>query len=262
MQKHCNKEKDMKNEIEIRNVSVYYDNFCAIKSVNLNVEEKDFLAIIGPNGGGKSTLLKAILGLVPINQGEIERKNQKPIGYVPQYSNFDRKFPITAEEVILSGVLNKRIKILRKYSKDEINKAKELIKRFSLNESSSKKVGDLSGGQIQKVLIARALMGEPSVLILDEPTASLDVNAKDDIYNLLAELNKKITIIIVSHDLLAISPFIKNIACLNKTLHYHGSEEGVEKNVLEKTYGCPVELIGHGEIPHRVLKHHKEGKND
>lgn len=252
----------METCMEIRNLSIYYGTHCALKDINLKIEKNDFLAIIGPNGGGKSTLLKAILQLIPINQGEIIYRNQTRLGYVPQYSSFDRGFPISVEDAILSGRLGKKLVPFQRVKKKEQEQAQILMERFLLMNHRNRLVGELSGGQLQKVLIARALMSEPEILLLDEPTASLDAQSKTDIYEWLKDLNRERTILVVSHDLMAISPYIRNIACLNRTLHYHGKEEYLKEEALEKTYGCPVELLGHGEVPHRILHVHQEENHD
>ncbi len=253
------------NALEIKDLDVYYGQLQAIEKVNLIVRERDFLAIMGPNGGGKSTLLKAILGLVPIENGEIKilggnnKKNRHLIGYVPQFSSVDKNFPITVIEVVLLGALNKGLSFFHKFTEEQRGKARELLEKVGLDKLANRSISQLSGGEFQKMLIARALMTEPKLLILDEPTASVDAKASQDIYNLLGALNKKITIIMVTHNVMAISSYVKGLACLNVGLVYHGDPE-ISEEVVNSLFGCPVELVAHG-VPHRVLKEH-EGDNN
>lgn len=251
-------------DIEVKNVSVYYDSVCALRNVNLKVKHKDFLGILGPNGGGKTTLLKTLLGLIKPTEGEVKIGKGGLIGYVPQYTNFNKDFPISVLDVVLMGLLPKRMKWFHKYLKKDIDKAENIMKELNIFEFKDRQISQLSGGQMQKVLIARALVMEPTILLLDEPTASIDANAKTEIYALLKELNEKMTIIIVSHDVGVISSYITSVACINKTLHQHENEFGVDQDTLEKVYGCPVDMIAHGKIPHRVFREHEseEIKND
>ena len=253
----------MKLALEITNLNVYFGEDCALEDISLNVEEKEFLGIIGPNGGGKTTLLKAILGLVQPRSGTIRifgetgdaaRRN---IGYVPQFSRFDRRFPISVEEVVLMGRMTGRNPWLVRYDSRDRRMVDELLGRLDIADLKTKQIGQLSGGQLQRVLIARALAVEPRILVLDEPTASVDSGSKTRIYEILKELNQDITILIVTHDLSAVSSNIDRIACLNQQLFYHGRTE-LEAGLVEKVYGCPVDLIAHG-VPHRVLRGHEEG---
>ena len=249
--------------LDIVNLSVFYGEDCALKEISLQVEEREFLGIIGPNGGGKTTLLKAILGLVPPESGEVRifggtgAQARRSIGYVPQFSRFDRRFPINVEEVVLMGRLTGRSPWFARYSREDREIVKSLLTRLEIADFRKRQIGQLSGGQLQRVLIARALAVEPKILILDEPTASVDSASKTRIYELLKELNQEITILIVTHDLSAVSSNIDKIACLNQQLFYHGRTE-LEAGLVEKVYGCPVDLIAHG-VPHRVLRGHEEG---
>ncbi|MBS4535746.1 metal ABC transporter ATP-binding protein [Clostridium sp. D2Q-14] len=248
--------------IKVKDLCVDYGHVRVLENINLNVNKGEFLGIIGPNGGGKTTLLKVLLGLIKPTKGELKVNNKRPIGYVPQFSNFDRGFPISVLDVILLGALDGKIKFLHKFKKDQIRKAEDIMDSLEILDFKDRQISQLSGGQLQKVLIARALMVEPEIMILDEPTASLDANAKTDIYNLLKKLNKDKTIIVVSHDMGVINSYIDTVACLNKHLHYHGDDTKLNKNTLEKVYGCPVELVAHGPTPHRVLRVHEEDEDD
>ena len=249
--------------LDISNLNVFYGEDCALRDVNLQVEEREFLAIIGPNGGGKTTLLKSILGLVQPDSGEIRifgrtgASARRSIGYVPQFSRFDRKFPISVEEVVLLGRLAGRSAWFSRFSRQDRQLVDSLLERLEIADLKHRQIGQLSGGQLQRVLIARALAVEPQILVLDEPTASVDSASKTRIYDLLKELNQEMTILIVTHDLSAVSSNIDKIACLNQQLFYHGRTE-LEAGLVEKVYGCPVDLIAHG-VPHRVLRGHEEG---
>lgn len=248
--------------LEISNLSVYYGEDCALEKISLNVQEHEFLGIIGPNGGGKTTLLKAILGLVQPQTGTIRifgqsgEKGRRQIGYVPQFSRFDRRFPISVEEVVLMGRLARRSPWFVRFADQDRILVESLLARLEIADLKHRQIGQLSGGQLQRVLIARALAVDPRILILDEPTASVDSASKTRIYEILKELNKEMTILIVTHDLSAVSSNIDKIACLNQQLFYHGRTE-LEAGLVEKVYGCPVDLIAHG-VPHRVLQGHDD----
>ncbi|NLW25612.1 MAG: metal ABC transporter ATP-binding protein [Clostridia bacterium] len=254
----------MSNAIELKNISVYYGQVCALAHINLTVKEGDYLGIIGPNGGGKSTLLKVILGLIKPSQGTIRifgrplTPKGRLISYVPQFSKFDLRFPINVRDVVLMGCLGKRNGLLPKYGKEDQELVDCIMKELGIFDLRARQIGQLSGGQLQRVLIARALSAEPKILLLDEPTANLDNKSSNQIYSLLKELNKKMTIVLVTHDLAHISSSVKSLACLNKTLFYHGEPE-LNEPIINNTFGCPVDLLAHG-VPHRVLRHHEEAK--
>lgn len=238
------------NAIEIRDLWVRLGKEPVLQGINLEVEEKSILAIIGPNGGGKTTLLKTILGLIKPGRGRVlifgeePEKQRRKIGYVPQLSLFDRDFPATVYNVVKMGTYKKE------YKEEKIEKALDMLE---IKELKDKPIGELSGGQVQRTLIARALVGEPEILLLDEPTASIDYEAKTSFYDLLPELNK--TIVLVTHDVGIISERVEKVACLNRKLYYHGEREGALENVSE-LYRCPVEILAHG-LPHRVFKEHE-----
>lgn len=252
----------MKNVIELENISVYYDDVCALSNVSLTVKDKEFLGIIGPNGGGKSTLLKVILGLLKPTTGTVKVLGLSPnkvrgeIGYVPQSTRFDRQFPINVRDVILMGRLHQSRPFFHRFSNEDYIIVEEVMRQLEIYNLRYRQIGNLSGGQLQRVFIARALAVEPKIILLDEPTASLDSYSKTHICSILKDLNKQMTVIMVSHDMGVISSYVKSIACLNKELYYHGEPE-LTSTILGKTYGCPVELIAHG-VPHRVLQEHLE----
>ncbi len=246
--------------LNIRNLTVSYGNNVALSNISFSVDDGDFLGIIGPNGGGKSTLLKAILNLVPACSGEVFVYGQKngshdvKIGYVPQFALMDKQFPITVIEVVLTGRLPKKPTPFHKYSEQDIYVAEKVLNNVGIPHLAQRKISDLSGGEFQKVLIARALAQKPKILLLDEPTASVDTASRRQIFSLLDKLNSKMTIIFVTHDLLAVSSHVKSLACLNNTLVFHGEPE-LTDSVVQRLYDCPVDLIAHG-VPHRVLGKH------
>jgi len=246
--------------IEISNLYVAFDSNLALENINLTVEKGDFLGIIGPNGGGKSTLLRTILGLIVPERGTIKVLGHSPqekheqIGYVPQYILFDRYFPVKVGEVVLMGRLGKRKGF--SYSRQDRLIAEQAMQRAGVDHLKNRQIGELSGGERQRVLVARALASEPSILLLDEPTASVDPGFQVTFYELLAELNENMTIILVSHDISAVSRYVKRLACLNRRLYCSDSTE-ITKEMVEEMYHCPVDLTAHG-MPYRVHPSHEE----
>lgn len=207
-------------DLELKNVNVYYDKVCALKNINLQVKKNEFLGIIGPNGGGKTTLLKLILGMIKPASGVININKNITIGYVPQTSNFNKHFPIKVLDVILMGRLDKSLKLFHKYTKEDVEKVSKIMERLGILELRDRQVGELSGGQLQKALIARALAVEPKMLLLDEPTANIDVQSKTEIFEILKKLNEQVTIILVTHDIGIMSSYVDTIAFLNQKLYY------------------------------------------
>ncbi len=254
----------MKNVISVKNLSVYYGKIQVLSQINLEVKQGEYLGIIGPNGGGKTTFLKSILGIVPITKGEIKlfgapiREHGNTIGYVPQLSHANREFPISVLEVVLTGRTKKKIRPFYHYTKEDIEIATKQLEFVGLKEYRNRQMEELSGGEFQKVLIARALTVEPELLILDEPTANVDAKSREEIYMILAQLNQEKTILMVTHDTMAISSNVKSIACLNHSLVYHG-KPSLTPEAVRDLYGCPIDLIAHG-IPHRVLGDHNHGE--
>lgn len=253
----------MKPIIEIKNLSAGYDGRTVLHDVNLSIYERDFLGIIGPNGGGKTTLIKCILGLLKPTGGEIrfhtpEKASTKItstlLGYLPQYNSIDRKFPISVEEVILSG-LSIQKSLTSRFTPEQKEKGKQIISRMGLEGLEHRSIGQLSGGQLQRALLGRAIISDPAVLILDEPSTYIDKRFEARLYELLAEINKECAIILVSHDIGTVLQQVKSIACVNETLDYH-PDTGVTTEWLERNFNCPIELLGHGTLPHRVLGEH------
>ena len=256
MDKEINKE-----IIRLEDVWVEYDDLPVLEAIDLTIYQDDFLGIIGPNGGGKTTLLKVILGLIKPIKGKVvifglpSNEGRKYIGYVPQYTTFQRDFPASVWEVVLMGRLGNVGGILKRYGKKDKKYTERALKTVEMLEHRDKQIGTLSGGQQQRVLIARALVGEPKLLLLDEPTASVDAPMQKEFYELLNRLKKKMAIVLVSHDLTAVSIYVDQIGCLNHRLFYHHTKE-ISPEEIQGVYQCPIELIAHG-VPHRVLKEHR-----
>ena len=257
--------------IDIKNLSFAYSGEIILQDVNLSIEQKDFVAIIGPNGGGKTTLVKLILGLLNPLQGTIKVDGKSPreaspsIGYVPQNVHMNHNFPITVMDVVLMGKLDPKQPLSSRSSSNRMD-ALAALEHMDMAAYADKKIGMLSGGQRQRVLIARALVTKPKLLLLDEPTASIDTKGRDDLYQLLNELNQKVTVLVVSHDLLVISRYVKSIACVNKSLHYHDQAEN-SREMLDAMFlcsveeVCPVELMAH-VVPQRPLGEMRNSRDD
>jgi zinc transport system ATP-binding protein len=253
--------------VELTDVSFGYRSEIVLEAVDLEIRQGDFIAMIGPNGGGKTTLLKLILGLLKPDSGRIRvngtsaGKSVSMIGYVPQDVHLNNRFPITAMDVVLMGRLDPKKRWARRSAANR-REALAALERMDMGAHADRRIGDLSGGQRQRVFIARALVTDPRLLLLDEPTASIDTKGQAAFFSLLKELNTEITIVLVSHDLLAVSRYVKSVACVNRRVHYHGQAE-ITGEMLETMYPCtddevcPVELVAHG-LPHRVLQDHGE----
>ncbi len=243
--------------LQIKDLSAgYTPDKIILKNINFKVFENDFIGIIGPNGGGKSTLLKLILGLLKPVDGKILFNNSKSkrlkIGYLPQINSIDKDFPIKVIDVVLSGLMNGNV--FKRFSKNDKEKALDLLNKVGLKNFYNNPISKLSGGQMQRVYLCRAIINNPELLILDEPNTFVDKNFEKELYQHLKELNKEMAILLVTHDLGTISSVVKTIACVNEELHYHHTNK-ISAEIL-KTYKCPIELITHGHIPHRVLDNH------
>lgn len=246
--------------IQLQGICAAYEQKQVLEDVNLTVYEKDFLGVIGPNGGGKTTLMKVILGLLKPTSGNINffhegtKCGEITMGYLPQYNSIDKKFPISVYEVVLSG-LNRQKSLFRSFSKEQHQKVQDVIKQMGLEGLEDRAIGQLSGGQLQRALLGRALVSDPKVIILDEPNTYIDKRFEGKLYSLLEEVNKERAIILVSHDIGTVLQNVKSIACVNGTLDYH-PDTGITAEWLEAKFDCPIDLLGHGELPHRVLKAH------
>ena len=238
------------NVLEIDDLSFAYEKDPVLEHINLRVDEKDFLAIIGPNGGGKSTLLKLILGINNYKEGKITvlgkapKQSLRQIGYVPQNTNVNTDFPIKVIEVVMMGHIGSK-RPLMGYGKDEIACAMGALEQVGMASYAQRKIGLLSGGQRQRVMIARALCAHPKILILDEPTSNIDITGQREIYELLKTLNQDITIIVVSHDISVILEYANKAAHVNKKLSYHdiSDKQSTFHTHGEKEHFCEIELL-------------------
>ncbi|MCB2220541.1 MAG: metal ABC transporter ATP-binding protein [Bacteroidetes bacterium] len=243
--------------LELKNVTAGYNGLAVLKDVTLPVYAHDFIGVIGPNGGGKTTLVKVMLGLLKPWKGLVksilDEKDGRGIGYLPQINQIDRKFPISVKDVILSGLIRKQ-RIVNRFTRDEIQLAAQMMHDMGIEQLAKKPIGELSGGQLQRVFLCRSVISSPSLLILDEPNTYVDNHFENELYEKLKILNQKMAIIVVSHDIGMISSYVKTIACVNTELHYHESNIISEEQL--QAYNCPIKLITHGEIPHTVLGIH------
>lgn len=243
--------------VSIKNISVDYDGKQALSGASLDIYEKDFIGIIGPNGGGKTTLVKSIMGIVPY-KGTIEFADGVStaggtIGYLPQQNNFDNSFPISIKEVVLSG-LQSRHNITGKFNSNDRAKAEAIMELTGINSLAKKSIGEISGGEMQRTLLCRAIISEPKLLILDEPANFVDNKFEKELYDILIALNERMAIIMVSHDIGTITSYVKSIVCVNKSIHRHDTNEVTPELLMN--YNCPIQLVTHGEIPHTVLMKH------
>lgn len=235
-----------------------------LHDVNLQLHRHDFLGIIGPNGGGKTTLVKCMLGLIKPTAGSISYHSARTadaegpitIGYLPQYSQIDRKFPITVSELVLSG-LNCKKPLAARFTAEHKARCAAVITHMGLDGLSDRPVGALSGGQLQRALLGRAIVSDPEVVILDEPSTYIDKRYEARLYELLSDINRHCAVVMVSHDIGTILQQVKQVACVDETLDYHPSTSCVTGEWLEDHFNCPIELLGHGTLPHRILAKHK-----
>lgn len=241
----------------MHSLSASYGANVVLQDVDFRVSENDFIGVIGPNGGGKTTLLKIILGLLKPVKGKMvfneELLNGKSIGYLPQMSTADINYPVTVTDIILSGLMIRKTIISGMSSSDKL-KARTVIDELGLTGMSKSTLNELSGGQMQRVFLGRAIIGSPRLLLLDEPGNFVDTTFENDFYEKLKDLNKRMAILMVSHDVGTISSHIKSFACVNRSLHYHPSHEITNEDLL--AYDCPIQLVTHGDVPHTVLKYH------
>lgn len=257
--------------IEFRNVSVRYDHLPALENISVSIPAGSFWGIIGPNGSGKSTFVKTALGLLTPYEGDVRTLGHAPadlgslrarIGYVPQYAQLDFSFPLQVIDVVAMGLYGE-IGLFRRLTRAHRERAYRALDRVQMREFADRQISALSGGQRQRVLIARALVVNPSLLILDEPTAALDHGSAEGLYDWVNRLHEEdgMTIILVTHDIGVVSQYVDSIACLNRSLVAHGRPRDVlSGDSLEEMYGCGAMLFGHGEVPHMVVSAKDAGK--
>jgi len=252
-------ESQRREVISVSHLWAGYNHEPVLEDINLSVRELDFIGLIGPNGGGKTTLLKVLLGILEPTRGQVRvmgksvRKGRRHVGYVPQSVDFDRDFPVRVWDVALMGRLGRR-GLLERYTARDEEAVADKLRAVEMWHLRNEAIGELSGGQRQRVYIARALAAEPQILLLDEPMASVDPQVSVHLFEVLRTLNQQVTILLVSHDMLAISSYVKTVGCINRRLIYHGDRE-ITADMLEDTYQCPIDLLAHG-VPHRVFPEH------
>ena len=235
--------------ITLRDLSFFYDGLEVLQDVNLDVASGDFVSLVGPNGGGKTTLLKLVLGLLVPTRGEVRVFGQAPtrarrrIGYMPQHAQVDPRFPMSVQDVVLMGRLGKA-PMAGPYRGADLVAARRALHEVDLEPLRHRPFSSLSGGQRQRVFIARALAAEPELLLLDEPTANLDVHMESEFYELLWCLNRRLTIVLVSHDLGFVSQFVKSVVCVKRRVVVHPTSE-ITGEIIQELYGGDVRMVRH-----------------
>ncbi|MBN2566161.1 MAG: ABC transporter ATP-binding protein [Candidatus Eisenbacteria bacterium] len=239
--------------VELHDVSFGYDGASVIEGANLLVKPGEFVTVVGPNGGGKTTLLKLILGLHHPDAGSVRVFGKRPeesrprIGYVPQYSKADPIFPATVLDVVLMGRLG-RTRTLGSYSRPDIDVSLKSLADVELSDLRDRPFSNLSGGQTQRALIARALASEPDLLLLDEPTANLDIAMENELYEIIQSLKRRLTVLLASHDLAFVSGFTDTVACVNRRVAVHITSE-VTPDLINRLYGREVRFVRHDHFP-------------
>ena len=239
----------MSDAITCRDLEFGYDGKPVLRNVSLAIPEGDFVCVVGPNGSGKTTLLKLALGLLKPSSGTIEIYGQRPersrgrIGYVPQHPRLDPLFPVSAMDVVLMGRLG-RTRAFGAWRAEDREQALRALDEVGLTDRAGHHFASLSGGQKQRVLIARALAGDPDLLLLDEPTAGLDAHIEEGFYRLLQELNQRLTIVLVSHDLGFVSGFVRSVVCVGQEVVVHPTSE-ITGQVIADLYGSDMRLVRH-----------------
>lgn len=245
--------------IRINDVNFSYDGTHVLENVNLEIRQKEFLSMVGPNGGGKTTLLKIILGLLKPNSGTVSifgtspEKARDGIGYMPQYALFDPQFPVSVMDVVLMG----RLRDHRRghYSKADKKAVMEALDEVEMTPFYKQSFSALSGGQRQRVLLSRALVGRPELLLLDEPTANVDLEIEQKLYAILKELNKRMTIIMVTHDLGFVSHMVQRVICVKKKVVIHPVTK-INGKLIREIYGHEIRMVRHDHITKNVRENH------
>jgi zinc transport system ATP-binding protein len=237
-----------KIDILMKNVTFAYNKMPILENVNLKIKHGEFASIIGPNGSGKTTLLKLMLGLIKPARGKISVLGKKPeksrlkLGYMPQNANLDTQFPVNVMDVVLMGRLGYTFG--GKYSKNDHGAAMEALSEVKLDELSNRRFSEISGGQRQRVLIARALCSNPELLLLDEPTSNIDPDVEETIFEILRELNQRMTILVVSHDIGVVSQVVKSVICVNRQVFIHPTSE-LNGQIIKDIYGPDLRIVRH-----------------
>lgn len=254
--------------VDLEHVYVAYGQQLVLEDVSLQVQCGEFVGILGPNGAGKSTLFKVILGLVKPLQGTVRifgkvqgSNGSLPIGYVPQIAQIDANFPVRVWDVVMMGRYG-RIGLVKRPTREDRAAVERALEHVEIRELAQRQIGQLSGGQRQRVLVARALALEPRLLLLDEPTSSMDVAVAEGFYEFLNELHRTmdLTILMVSHDVTVVSQYTDQVACLNRRLMVHGKpDEVMDQVALECMYGQGAIFFAHGDVPHMVVRKPHEG---
>jgi zinc transport system ATP-binding protein len=235
--------------ILLEDVSYSYNGAPAVEQANLRIPENDFVSIVGPNAGGKTTLLKLILGLLSPDRGKVQVFGRPPrevssrIGYVPQYADLDRQFPVTVMDVVLMGRLGQRT-LFGPYRKADRRAAEDALRSVGLFDRRRHSLFSLSGGQQQRALIARALAANPDLLLLDEPTANLDLVFEEELYELLRKFSEHMTILLVSHDLGFVTHLVEKVICVNRRVVVHPTSELTGETIRE-IYGGDIRMVRH-----------------
>lgn len=243
---------DRNRVVEFDRVSFAYDGILVLEDITFGVDRGDFLSIVGPNGGGKTTILKLIVGLIRPRSGEVRVLGDSPekararIGYMPQSASLDPLFPVSVKEVVLMGRLGSSSS-LGFYSRADRMRAEQALDMVEMKDFMKRPFSSLSGGQSQRVLLARALATQPELLILDEPTSSVDVAVESELYDLLRRLNDSMTIVLVTHDLGFVSRYVKNVACVNRKLVSHPTCE-ISGETISAIYGSDMHMVRHDTI--------------
>ncbi len=238
--------------ISVKDVSFSYGGPVVLSNVTLDIARGEFLGIVGPNAGGKTTLLKLMLGLLEPTTGSIQVDGRSPneggcmIGYVPQRPPFERDFPITVDQTVMLGRIG-TARLLGGFSKQDRSVTQRVMEEIEVSNIRSRRLNTLSGGQLQRVLLARALAGEPKILMLDEPTANIDERMESDIFDLLKELNQRSTVVVVSHDIGFVSQYVSRVACVNRTLICH-STLAIDGKVIQELYDSDVQMVEHSHV--------------
>lgn len=234
--------------IALDQVAFHYETRLILENIDLTVHDGEFISIIGPNGGGKTTLLKIVLGLLTPSRGQVRLFGQAPIqtrrfvGYVPQFIHYDPQFPVTVLDVVLMGRLGARLG--GGYNRADREAARRALEELKIVLLANRLFSQLSGGQRQRVMIARALAGEPKLLLLDEPTANVDAEGENNLSQILRELNKRMTILLVSHDISFVSTLVQRVLCVNRSLVPHTPDE-LSAEAIQDLYHSHLQIVQH-----------------